>query len=69
MTSTNSQQGATKDRWAVDATQLHRSDSLAIVQMLILYHQVTAGATVALGGEGNRTGTQEHAILSQTVAK
>jgi phosphoribulokinase len=31
-------------------TELHRSDSLAIVQLLVLYHLVTARAKVALGG-------------------
>ena len=36
-------------------TELHRSESLAIVQVLVLYHLVTARATVALGGEGRRT--------------
>src|SRR5919107_2790229 len=36
-------------------TELHRSESLAIVQVLVLYHLVTARATVALGGEGPRT--------------
>ncbi len=30
---------------------LHRSESLALVQLLILYHMVTARATIALGGE------------------
>jgi len=35
-------------------TELHRSDSLALVQLLILYHLVTAKATVALGGDGAR---------------
>jgi phosphoribulokinase len=35
-------------------TELHRSESLALVQLLILYHLVTAKATVALGGEGTR---------------
>jgi phosphoribulokinase len=35
-------------------TELHRSHSLAIVQVLILYHLVTARAAVALGGEGTR---------------
>jgi phosphoribulokinase len=35
-------------------TDLHRSHSLAIVQVLILYHLVTARAAVALGGEGTR---------------
>jgi phosphoribulokinase len=31
-------------------TELHRSDSLALVQLLVLYHLVTARAKVALGG-------------------
>jgi phosphoribulokinase len=33
----------------------HRSESLGLVQLLILYHLATARATVALGGEGSRT--------------
>jgi phosphoribulokinase len=32
-------------------TELYRSESLALVQLLILYHLVTAKATVALGGD------------------
>ena len=36
------------------ATELHRSESLAIVQLLVLYHLVTARASVALGGECSR---------------
>jgi phosphoribulokinase len=36
-------------------TRLHRSESLALVQLLILYHLVTAGAAVALGGAGARS--------------
>jgi phosphoribulokinase len=32
-------------------TDAHRSESLALVQLLILYHLTTARATVALGGE------------------
>ncbi len=35
-------------------TDLHRSESLAIVQLLILYHLVTARAADALGGLGPR---------------
>jgi phosphoribulokinase len=35
-------------------TDLHRSESLAVVQLLILYHLVTAKATIALGGVGLR---------------
>jgi len=35
-------------------TQLHRSESLALVQLLVLYHLVTARASVALGGESSR---------------
>jgi phosphoribulokinase len=33
---------------------LHRSESLALIQLLILYHLFTATASVALGGEGTR---------------
>ena len=40
------------------ATELHRSESLAIVQLLVLYHLVTARATVALGGAGSRVDRQ-----------
>jgi phosphoribulokinase len=35
-------------------TALHRSESLALVQLLIVYHLITAKATVAVGGEGLR---------------
>jgi phosphoribulokinase len=35
-------------------TELLRSETLAIVQLLILYHLVTAKAAVALGGNGTR---------------
>jgi phosphoribulokinase len=35
-------------------TQLHRSQSLAVVQLVVLYHLVTARASVALGGDGHR---------------
>ena len=35
-------------------TELFRSESLALVQLIILYHLVTAKATVALGGDGLR---------------
>jgi phosphoribulokinase len=36
-------------------TELHRSESLALVQLLILYHLVMAKAAVALGSDGART--------------
>jgi phosphoribulokinase len=42
-------------------TELRRSDSLALVQLLILYHLVTARAVVALGGDTARP--LEHAEL------
>jgi hypothetical protein len=32
-------------------THVHRSESLALVQLLIVYHLTTARAKVALGGE------------------
>jgi phosphoribulokinase len=35
-------------------TQLHRSESLSLVQLVVLYHLVTARASVALGGDGHR---------------
>ncbi len=38
---------------------LHRSESLALVQLLTLYHLVTAKAAVALGGEGPRADAEE----------
>ncbi len=37
-------------------TELYRSESLALVQLLILYHLVTAKAAIALGGDGVRSG-------------
>ncbi len=39
-------------------TDLHRSESLALVQLLILYHLVTAKAVVALGGSTPRDGVK-----------
>jgi hypothetical protein len=35
-------------------TDLHRSESLALVQLVILYHLVTARARAALGHDGTR---------------
>jgi len=35
-------------------TGLHRSESLALIQLLILYHLFTATASVALGSDGTR---------------
>ncbi len=35
-------------------TDLHRSDALALTQLLIFYHLVTARAVIALGGQGVR---------------
>jgi phosphoribulokinase len=37
-------------------TDLRRSDSLAIVQLLILYHLLTAHAALAVGGRRDRSG-------------
>jgi phosphoribulokinase len=36
-------------------TDLHRSESLALIQLMILYHLFTTTASVALGGEGTRS--------------
>jgi phosphoribulokinase len=43
-------------------TNLHRSESLALVQLLILYHLVTAKATIALGGVGVRADAEIDAV-------
>ncbi len=50
-------------------TDLQRSNSLAIVQVLILYHLVTAKASVALGGDGAwlRRGSGEASPASGAV--
>ena len=50
-------------------TELHRSESLAIVQVLVLYHLVTARATVALGGEGTRTDTSSESRSPASTAQ
>ena len=41
-------------------TDLHRSETLALVQLLILYHLVTAKASVALGGQGTRADVRSY---------
>jgi phosphoribulokinase len=45
-------------------TQLHRSESLALVQLLVLYHLVTARASVALGADGLRVDRPAPAVAS-----
>ena len=40
-------------------TDLHRSESLALIQLLILYHLFTATASAALGGVGTREPASE----------
>jgi phosphoribulokinase len=49
-------------------TELHRSETLAIVQLLILYHLVTAKAAVALGGTGARRPPSEPVLRVERVA-
>ena len=49
-------------------TLLQRSHSLAIVQVLILYHLVAARATVALGGEGTRAEASAETVAEPVVA-
>jgi len=44
---------------------LHRSESLALVQLLILYQLVLAKAAIALGGESARTGERQSPEDSQ----
>jgi phosphoribulokinase len=43
-------------------TDLHRSESLALIQLLVLYHMFTATATAALDGLGQQT-NQPHAAV------
>jgi phosphoribulokinase len=43
-------------------TDLHRSESLALIQLLILYHLFTATASVALGAEGARAPEAEQLV-------
>jgi len=50
------------------ATELRRSETLALVQLLILYHLVTAKAAVALGGEGARREPAEAVEDPEAVA-
>jgi phosphoribulokinase len=49
-------------------TELLRSESLALVQLLILYHLVTAKAAVALGGDGARNVNGGAVATSATAA-
>ncbi|HWF35261.1 MAG TPA: phosphoribulokinase [Solirubrobacteraceae bacterium] len=48
-------------------TQLNRSESLALVQLLVLYHLATATAKIALGGAGARTGQRRDGPALQPV--
>ncbi len=44
-------------------SDLHRSDALALAQLLVLYQLVTARAVIALGGESARARAQHTAQL------
>jgi phosphoribulokinase len=48
---------------------LERSESLALVQLLILYHLVTAKAAVALGGDGQRLDGDDAVADTAAVAR
>jgi phosphoribulokinase len=43
------------------ASDLHRSEALALTQLLVLYHLVTARAVIALGGQSARAAGQHYA--------
>ena len=47
---------------------VHRSESLAVVQLVILYHLVTAKAAVALGGSGHRAEDEGSAAAQEDAA-
>ncbi len=46
---------------------LHRSESLALIQLLILYHLVTAKAAVALGGVSPRAEAEDAGMQTEAV--
>jgi phosphoribulokinase len=48
-------------------TELHRSESLAVVQVLVLYHLVTARAAVALGSDGARADNDSRPAAASEV--
>ncbi|HEY0279383.1 MAG TPA: phosphoribulokinase [Solirubrobacterales bacterium] len=45
-------------------TELHRSDPLALVQLLILYHLITAKAAISVGGDGTRSAKVTEEVAS-----
>ena len=45
--------------------EVHHSDSLGVVQLLLLYHLVMARAAVAVGGTGHRPEDTEHATTAE----
>lgn len=47
-------------------TELHRSESLALVQLLILYHLITAKAAISVGGDGTRAANGIASVTDQT---
>jgi phosphoribulokinase len=49
-------------------TDLHRSDALAVAQLLLLYHVITARAVVALGGETARSPESERRAEEATLS-
>jgi phosphoribulokinase len=46
-------------------TNLYRSESLALIQLLILYHMATVRAAIALGGDGMRDTGERPALPSR----
>ncbi|MCA3762886.1 MAG: phosphoribulokinase [Cutibacterium sp.] len=48
-------------------SDLLRSESLAITQLLILYHVITSRASVALGGEGTRSQPRKRSLVEKGV--
>ncbi len=48
-------------------TELHRSESLAVVQVLVLYHLATARAAVALGSDGTRADRESRPAASSAT--
>lgn len=47
--------------------ELLRSESLAITQLIILYHAITSRASIALGGKGTRSQPRKRSLVEKEV--
>ena len=47
---------------------MHRSESMALIELLILYHLFTATASIPLGGDGARTPEPGRLVAEQSAS-